>query len=449
MRSQTQDIVEQVAPSTVRVKANFRGQQSEGSGWVLDAGDGLVVTNFHVVSGGTEFDVIADGDSSDADLVAAAPCEDLALLKADETEGLEPLPLGSGADLRQGERVVALGYPANLSLGEDISSTAGVISVVTSSERLPVPDSPTFEDLVQTDAPLNPGNSGGPLVNEEGKLVGVNTAILTELGGQPIQGQGYAIGVDRVKEVVAELRRGRSAGWFGTGLVVPPRASQRRERLRGILATGAVPGTSGFENRLEGALVDAASTGAAWKATCRATATPSRTSTAATRPCCRCPGARAARRARRPCGSNEPDGRTVESPHAAGPGRDGSLLRRPARRARPGADRPRLGSAFHPHLPRHLRRDAAPLPATPPGGARDVPAHPDRPAGDRGLPRGRLRQPGQLQPHVPGHRGRFAGRVPLHGTASSSRCRTASRRPGRDRAVLEKRTGGRRSSFAA
>ena len=251
----TQAIVAEATPSTVRVSANFRGQQADGSGWVLDAGDGLIVTNFHVVSGGTEFDVTSDGDSSDADLVAAAPCEDLALLKADETEGLETLPLGSGADLGQGEPVVALGYPANLSLGEDISSTAGVISVVTSSERLPVPDSPTFEDLVQTDAPLNPGNSGGPLLNADGELVGVNTAILTELGGQPIQGQGYAIGVDRVKEVVAELRDGRSAGWFGAGLVVPPRAAQRRERLRGILATGAVPGTSASENRIEGALI--------------------------------------------------------------------------------------------------------------------------------------------------------------------------------------------------
>lgn len=251
----TQEIVAQVTPSTVRVRANFRGQQADGSGWVLDAGDGLIVTNFHVVSGSTEFDVIADGDSSDAELVAAAPCEDLALLKTDETEGLETLPLGSGSDLQQGEPVVAIGYPANLSLGEDISSTAGVISVVTSSERLPVPNSPTFDDLVQTDAPLNPGNSGGPLVNADGALVGVNTAILTELGGQPIQGQGYAIGVDRVKEVVSELRRGRSAGWFGTGLVVPPRAAQRRERLRGVLATGAVPGTGGFESGLEGALV--------------------------------------------------------------------------------------------------------------------------------------------------------------------------------------------------
>jgi len=158
----TQAIVAEATPSTVRVSANFRGQQADGSGWVLDAGDGLIVTNFHVVSGGTEFDVTSDGDSSDADLVAAAPCEDLALLKADETEGLETLPLGSGADLGQGEPVVALGYPANLSLGEDISSTAGVISVVT---------------------------------------------------------------------------------------------AQRRERLRGILATGAVPGTSASENRIEGALI--------------------------------------------------------------------------------------------------------------------------------------------------------------------------------------------------
>ncbi len=252
-----EDIVEQVSPSTVRITADGKGLRSEGSGWVLDAGAGLIVTNFHVVGGGSDFDVAVDGDFRNAKLVGAAPCDDLALLEVDDPEGLTTLPLADSADVRQGESVVALGYAANISQGEDISSTAGIISVESSSDRIPAPDSPEFEDLLQTDTPLNPGNSGGPLVNQEGELVGVNTAILTELAGQPIQSQGYAIGVERTKEVVAELREGDSAGWFGTGLVVPPRNLLRRERLQGILATGAVPGTEGADERLEGALITA------------------------------------------------------------------------------------------------------------------------------------------------------------------------------------------------
>lgn len=252
-----EDIVKKVFPSTVRITAEGKGGlRSEGSGWVLDAEEGLIVTNFHVVSGGAEFDVVTDGDFRNAKLLGAAPCDDLAVLKTDDTGGLKTLPLASGADVDQGEAVVALGYAANLSLGEEISSTAGIISVESSADRIPAPDSPEFEDLLQTDTPLNPGNSGGPLVNDEGELVGVNTAILTQLGGQPIQSQGYAIGVDRTKEVVTGLRKGRSAGWFGTGLQVPPRAVQRRERLKGI-ATGAAPDTTGADERLEGALITA------------------------------------------------------------------------------------------------------------------------------------------------------------------------------------------------
>jgi S1-C subfamily serine protease len=114
--------------------------------------------------------------------------------------------------------VVAVGYPASASLSDDLTSTAGVVSRVRSSFEAPSPDAPSYPNVVQTDAALNPGNSGGPLIDDREKLVGVNTATLTSIGRAPIQGQGYAIGVDRVKQVVPALGAGRSAGWAGFGL---------------------------------------------------------------------------------------------------------------------------------------------------------------------------------------------------------------------------------------
>ena len=84
---------------------------------------------------------------------------------------------------------------------------------------------PQYPNVLQTDAAINPGNSGGPLVNTDGELVGVNSAGITDLGGRTIQGQGYAIGVDRVKEIVPTLRQGRSIGWTGLGFGFEPNAS--------------------------------------------------------------------------------------------------------------------------------------------------------------------------------------------------------------------------------
>lgn len=180
------------------------------------------------------------------------------MLELADREGLEALELGSQGDLEQGESVVALGYPAGASLGAELSSTAGIVSIVRSSLRLPLADSPQFPNLVQTDAALNSGNSGGPLVDELGQLVGVNTAVLAEQGGAPSQGQGYAIGVDRVKEVLPQLRRGRSRGWFGAGLSVLPASQQRSVNLpTGIATINAVPATAAARARVGTGLVTA------------------------------------------------------------------------------------------------------------------------------------------------------------------------------------------------
>ncbi|HYH58296.1 MAG TPA: trypsin-like peptidase domain-containing protein [Thermoleophilaceae bacterium] len=248
------DVVERAAPSTVLVRTRVGRSEATGSGFALDTRDGLVVTNFHVINGGRTFDVRVGEDFRPAEVVGAAPCDDLALLRLEDTDGLSSMALGSQGDLKQGQEVVALGFPANPSLRGELTSTAGVVSVPRSSFRLPTPDSPHFENLIQTDAALNPGNSGGPLVDSEARLVGVNTAIYAQARG-PSSTQGYAIGVDRVKEVVAELREGRSQRWLGAGLSPPPERLLRRLGARGLLVTSAVPGTAAAEVGLEGVLL--------------------------------------------------------------------------------------------------------------------------------------------------------------------------------------------------
>jgi S1-C subfamily serine protease len=247
---------------TVLIKARIPGGSSGGTGFVLDAGKGLVVTNFHVVNGGTQLQVGVGGNLRDAKIAGAAPCDDIAVLQVADKSGMQTFPLGSQKDLKQGEQVVAVGYPASASLDDELSSTAGVVSRVQGSFRAPAADAPSYPNVVQTDAALNPGNSGGPLIDENKRLVGVNAATLTSIGGQPIQGQGYAIGVDRVKELIGgPLRDGHSQGWGGFGLEFL-RKTPKGAAAPGVVAVpmdgGAVAGEQpvvGLVSRINGAKV--------------------------------------------------------------------------------------------------------------------------------------------------------------------------------------------------
>jgi serine protease Do len=170
-------------------------QRSTGSGFVIDA-DGYIMTNAHVVAGARRVHVILPSDNVDGTLATAlsgkqalAPARivgmstelDLALLKVDDVK-LPPLPLATYSNVRQGETVFAFGSP----IGLRNSLTHGLVSAVA---RQIDPDSPLI--FIQTDAPINPGNSGGPLVNIRGEVVGVNTFILSQSGGN--EGLGFAI----------------------------------------------------------------------------------------------------------------------------------------------------------------------------------------------------------------------------------------------------------------
>jgi S1-C subfamily serine protease len=252
----TAAIVAAGRPATVLVRARGVVGTSLGSGVVVDAAEGLVLTNFHVIGAGGDIEAGSPGELEPASVRAAAPCDDLALLEVDGLEGFTSLALGAQNEIAQGDQVVALGYPVSAAGASSLTTTAGVVSAVRTSLRLPAPDSPRFLNLVQTDAALNPGNSGGPLVGEDGKLVGINTILFQGTRDTPITDQGYAVGVDRIRTVLGGLRESRSIGWFGAGLLVPPPGLMRRGGLPdGLLVTAAAAGTSAESSGVEEVLI--------------------------------------------------------------------------------------------------------------------------------------------------------------------------------------------------
>lgn len=248
-RLETRDLVAKVRDGTALVVA-YRGglRRGNGTGWVLDAGEGLVVTNAHVVDAGETFDVVVGEDRQDAEVVGVSPCDDLAVLRVEETAGLTQLPLGTQADLAQGDSVIAVGYPVNASPGDELQVTTGIVSVV--SQSYDVPGDPfiqLYPNVIQTDAPINPGNSGGPLVDSQARVVGINTLIFRGQQGE-IEGQGYAIGVDDARDVLETLRTGDSIGWGGFAFSpILPRQAQRQNVPPGLLVTAVVPGTPAAE----------------------------------------------------------------------------------------------------------------------------------------------------------------------------------------------------------
>jgi serine protease Do len=220
MSQALENLSEKVSPAVVQIlttgyatigsgKAGLvTKQRATGSGVILDA-SGYIVTNNHVVQGARRIQVILGGPRGPAargsilkprgptvgaQLVGADPETDLAVIKV-EASGLPTLVLGDSAGLRQGQIVLAFGAP----LGLDNSASLGVVSA---PSRQLEPDSPMI--YVQTDAPINPGNSGGPMVDVEGRVVGINTMMFSQSGGN--EGLGFAIPSNIVKNVYDQLR---------------------------------------------------------------------------------------------------------------------------------------------------------------------------------------------------------------------------------------------------
>ncbi len=174
-----------------------RKTQSLGSGVIVDAKRGLVLTNNHVIANADQINVrLNDGRSFEAELVGSDPETDVAVIRI-EASGLTALPSGDSDVARVGDFVVAIGNP--FGLGQTV--TSGIISALARS-GLGITG---YEDLIQTDASINPGNSGGALVNLRGELVGINTAIYSQSGGNI--GIGFAIPVNMARQVMEQLVR--------------------------------------------------------------------------------------------------------------------------------------------------------------------------------------------------------------------------------------------------
>ncbi|MEA2125299.1 MAG: putative serine protease PepD [Solirubrobacteraceae bacterium] len=247
-------VVAKLRPSTVLVTTE-RGDvlTGTGSGWVLDAGQGLIVTNGHVVNQGDTFTVTADGRSRPASVAGVAPCEDLALLRVADRSELVTARLAPRDSVRQGETVVAMGFPADAAAGDEPGSTRGVVSAGRTTFKDPAPDVPAYPNVLQTDTPLNPGNSGGPLVDLDARVVGVDSAARTSgSDGRALQNVNYAITIDHARQVLADLRAGRAAAWTGFTFGYPTDADLRQSKLPpGLRVTGAIPGTPAAQAGIE------------------------------------------------------------------------------------------------------------------------------------------------------------------------------------------------------
>jgi putative serine protease PepD len=209
-----------VLPSVVSITSGA----GEGSGVIISS-DGQILTNNHVVAqaadGGSLSVTFSDGSKADARILGRDPATDLAVIQAEDVDGLTPAKLGSSADLHVGDTVLAIGSP----LGLEGSVSAGIVSALDRSITLSndLPESPfgnggepqatpsAVIDAIQTDAAINPGNSGGALINADGEVVGINTAIASLAGGGGIGSQGgnigvgFAIPIDSARSIAEQL----------------------------------------------------------------------------------------------------------------------------------------------------------------------------------------------------------------------------------------------------
>ncbi len=207
--TQVTRIVDLIAPSVVRLDVRQGGRRHGSGSGVIVSPDGLILTNSHVAQNAKSVDVtVLDGRHFQARVLGDDPDTDLALLRIDENATLPAARLGNSKRLRRGQIAVAIGNP----LGFDTTVTAGVVSALGRSLR--AQSGRLIDDVIQTDAALNPGNSGGPLASSAGEVIGINTAII-----QGAQGICFAVASNTADFVLGEIvRHGRvRRGYIGIG----------------------------------------------------------------------------------------------------------------------------------------------------------------------------------------------------------------------------------------
>lgn len=227
-----------IATATIGRDFNFNMHEipkGTGSGFVWDE-EGRIVTNYHVVEEANRWQVtLSDQSSWNAVLVGVAPDKELAVLKIDAPrDRLVPIDVGRSADLQVGQRVFAIGNP----FGLDQTLTTGIISGL--GREIKANTGRVIDGVIQTDAAINPGNSGGPLLDRNGNLIGVNTAIYSPSGASA--GVGFAIPVDSVNRVVPQIVQHGRVIRPGMGIRIASDDVMRQLGLTGVLVINVIPG---------------------------------------------------------------------------------------------------------------------------------------------------------------------------------------------------------------
>ena len=228
-------------------------QQGQGSGFVIDD-DGYILTNNHVIDAAQKIVVTLDNDKKvEAVLIGRDAPTDLAVIKIPSRYVSDVARLGNSDDIRVGQKAIAIGNPFGLSH----TMTSGIVSAL--KRQIQNREGGILYDLIQTDAAINPGNSGGPLLNSNGEVIGVNTAIFSLSGGY--QGIGFSIPVNRAKMVAAQLiSKGRYAhpwvGLSGLGLTEELSEALHLNIKKGVLAVEVIRGGPAYKAGLKGGHTD-------------------------------------------------------------------------------------------------------------------------------------------------------------------------------------------------